>query len=172
MKPQSKTRFKPMPERSENQHVILRVVAKLPIPLIAVYGLYVHFHGDYGPGGGFQAGVIFASSIILYALIFGLDEAKREVPPSWIRIIMSLGVLVFGGTGVATWLLGGEYLNYTMFAPDSTHAAGQHWGIFAVEIGVLLTVTSVILAIFYAFGSRGGSRRGSHSPNPVDGDKS
>ena len=85
---------------------------------------------------------------------------------------MSLGVLVFGGTGVATWLLGGEYLNYTMFAPDSTHAAGQHWGIFAVEIGVLLTVTSVILAIFYAFGSRGGSRRGSHSPNPVDGDKS
>jgi len=154
MRPQSKTRSKSMPERSENQHVILRVVAKLLIPLIAVYALYVHFHGDYGPGGGFQAGVIFASSVILYALIFGLDEAKRVVPPSWIRVIMTLGVLVFGGTGVATWLLGGEFLNYTMFAPDSTYAAGQHWGIFAVEIGVLLTVTSVMLAIFYAFGSR------------------
>ena len=135
-------------------HVILRVVSKLLIPLIALFALYVQFHGDFGPGGGFQAGVIFASAIILYALIFGLDEAKRAVPPSWVRFGMTAGVLVYGGTGVATWMLGGEFLNYTVFAPESTHAAGQHWGIFAVELGVLFTVTSAMVAIFYAFGSR------------------
>lgn len=135
-------------------HVILRVVSKLLIPLIALFALYVQFHGDFGPGGGFQAGVIFASAIILYALIFGLDEAKRAVPPSWVRFGMTLGVLIYGGTGVATWMLGGEFLNYTYFAPESTHAAGQHWGIFAVELGVLCTVTSAMVAIFYAFGSR------------------
>lgn len=135
-------------------HVILRVVSKLLIPLIALFALYVQFHGDFGPGGGFQAGVIFASAIILYALIFGLDEAKRAVPPSWVRVGMTLGVLIYGGTGVATWVLGGEFLNYTYFAPESTHAAGQHWGIFAVELGVLCTVASAMVAIFYAFGSR------------------
>ena len=33
-------------------HSVLRVVAKLLLPLILLFGLYVQFHGDYGPGGG------------------------------------------------------------------------------------------------------------------------
>jgi len=137
-----------------NQHLILQVVSKMMIPLIVLFGFYVQFHGDFGPGGGFQAGVIIAAAVILYALVFGVDAAKKAVPPSWVRIGMTLGVLIYGGTGVATWLLGGEFLNYTFFAPASTHAAGQHWGILSVELGVLCTVTSAMLAIFYAFASR------------------
>lgn len=133
-------------------HLLLRVVSKLLIPLIALYAFYVQFHGDFGPGGGFQAGVILAASIILYALIFGIAEAKRAIPPSWIRIAMSLGVLIYGGTGVVTWILGGEFLNYSVLAHDAAH--GQHYGILAVELGVLVTVASVMVAIFYAFASR------------------
>lgn len=136
-----------------NPHLLLRVVAKFLIPLIALYAFYVQFHGDYGPGGGFQAGVILAASVILYALIFGLKEAKRAVPPSFVRICMTLGVLVYGGTGVVTWLMGGEFLNYGALTPDHP-SHGQHWGILAIELGVLITVASVMLAIFYAFGSR------------------
>ena len=73
----------------KDPHVLLRVIAKFLIPLIALFGFYVQFHGEYGPGGGFQAGVILAASVILYALIFGLDEAKRAFPPWLIRIGMS-----------------------------------------------------------------------------------
>ncbi|MEC7875393.1 MAG: MnhB domain-containing protein, partial [Pseudomonadota bacterium] len=47
-------------------HLVLSIVARILIPLIMLFALYVQFHGDYGPGGGFQAGVIFASSFILY----------------------------------------------------------------------------------------------------------
>jgi len=137
-----------------NPHVILRVTAKLLIPLIAIFAFYVHFHGDYGPGGGFQAGVILAAAIILYALVFGMRAVKAAIPPSWVRIGMSLGVLLYGGTGVATWMLGGNFLEYNEFAPNSTHGAGQHWGILVIELGVLCTVASAMLAIFYAFGSR------------------
>ncbi|GLQ19681.1 Na(+)/H(+) antiporter subunit B [Algimonas porphyrae] len=133
-------------------HVLLRVIAKFLIPLIALFAFYVQFHGEYGPGGGFQAGVILSASVILYALVFGLDEAKRAFPPWLIRVGMSLGVLLYGGTGVVAWLLGGEFLNYSVLAHDPIH--GQHWGIIAIEVGVLTTVTSVMLAIFYAFGSR------------------
>ncbi len=135
-----------------NQHVILRIISKLLIPLIALFAFYVQFHGDFGPGGGFQAGVILAASIILYALIFGLDAAKKAIPPSWVRIGMTLGVLLYGGTGVVTWLLGAEFLNYSVLAHDPAH--GQHYGIIAVELGVLFAVASVMVAIFYAFGSR------------------
>ncbi len=134
-------------------HVILRVIAKLLIPLIALFAFYVQFHGDFGPGGGFQAGVILAASVVLYALIFGLDAAKKAIPPSWVRIGMTLGVLLYGGTGVVTWLLGGEFLNYSVLI-ENYPAKGQHYGIIAVELGVLLAVASVMLAIFYAFGSR------------------
>ena len=133
-------------------HVLLRVISKFLIPLIALFAFYVQFHGDYGPGGGFQAGVILAASVILYALVFGLPEAKRAFPPRLIRYGMTLGVLLYGGTGVVNFILGGEFLNYSTLASDA--AAGQHYGILAIELGVLTTVTTVMIAIFYAFGSR------------------
>lgn len=133
-------------------HVLLRVISKFLIPLIALFAFYVQFHGDYGPGGGFQAGVILAASVILYALIFGLEAAKKAFPPSWVRIGMTIGVLLYGGTGVVAWLLGGEFLNYSVLAHEPSH--GQHYGILVIELGVLVTVTTVMIAIFYAFGSR------------------
>ena len=137
-----------------NSHLVLRTVSKFLIPLIVVFGLYVHFHGDFGPGGGFQAGVIVAAGIILYALIFGLKACKLAVPPSWIRIGMTLGVLLYAGTGVVTWMLGGAFLDYDVLAHNPDHPAGQHLGIICVELGVLVTVATVMVAIFYAFGSR------------------
>jgi multicomponent Na+:H+ antiporter subunit B len=135
------------------QHTILRVISKLLIPLILLFALYVQFHGDFGPGGGFQAGVIFASGIILYALVFDLDSARRAIPPQLLSIGISLGVLIYAGVGVVTMLLGGNYLDYDMLAHDPHH--GQHWGIFAVELGVGITVASVMITVFYAFAGRG-----------------
>ena len=82
-------------------HLVLRVVAKLLIPLIMLFALYVQFHGDFGPGGGFQAGVIFAAAIILYGLIFDLKTAMKVIPPEAIRVLLALGVLLFGGVGIA-----------------------------------------------------------------------
>jgi multicomponent Na+:H+ antiporter subunit B len=135
------------------QHTILRVISKLLVPLILLFALYVQFHGDFGPGGGFQAGVIFGSGIILYALVFDLDSARRAVPPWLLRIGVSLGVLIYAGVGVVTMLLGGNYLDYNMLAHDPHH--GQHWGILTVELGVGITVASVMITVFYTFAGRG-----------------
>ena len=83
-----------------NYH-ILRVISKLLIPFIFLFALYVQFHGDYSPGGGFQAGVIIAAAFILHALIFGL-EAGRRLVPGWVNLAMLAGgVIVYGGVGVA-----------------------------------------------------------------------
>ena len=135
-------------------HDILRVAAKALIPLIFLFGLYVQFNGDFGPGGGFQAGVIFAAAIILYALIFGLDSAKAAVPPRVLEILAATGVLLYGGVGVVSMLKGGTYLDYN--ALDPAHPVhGQHLGILLVELGVGITVTAVMAAIFFAFAERG-----------------
>lgn len=135
-----------------NHHLVLRVISKLLIPAIALFAFYVQFHGDFGPGGGFQAGVILAVAVILYALIFGIEEARRAVPTWLVRAGCAAGVALFAGVGVAT-LLGGEaYLDYDAFGHEHHH--GQHLGILLVELGVLITVASVMLAVFYAFAGR------------------
>ncbi len=134
-------------------HVVLRVVAKILIPFILLFALYVQFHGDYGPGGGFQAGVLFAAGIILYAIIFGLDTSRKVVPMAVARWGIALGLLLYALTGVAGLLLGGNYLNYSVLG--ATQQSGQHIGILVIEFGVGLTVASVMLTVFYAFAGKG-----------------
>jgi multicomponent Na+:H+ antiporter subunit B len=146
----------PAPMREQQR--VLRVIAKLLIPFILLFGLYVQFHGDYGPGGGFQAGVIFAAGVILYALVFGLDPARRGVPMPALRPLVALGVLLYGGVGVVTLLLGGAYLDYNVLAPDDP-VQGQHLGILLVELGVGITVTAAMIMLFFSFAGRGVARR-------------
>lgn len=133
--------------------VILRVIGKGLIPVILLFALYVQFHGDYGPGGGFQAGVIFSAGLILHSLIFGLDDLRRAIPQAVVEIGTAFGALLYAGVGVASMLMGGAFLDYNVFDPhDPAH--GQHLGILLIELGVGITVTFVMLAIFYAFAGR------------------
>ncbi len=136
------------------RHLILRVVSKLLIPFLLLFALYVQFHGDFGPGGGFQAGVIVAAAFVLYALIFGLRAAQKIITPALLEVAVPLGVLIFAGVGVVTWYLGGNFLDYNMLdSHEPSH--GQHLGVLLVEVGVLVTVSSTMLLIFYTFAGRG-----------------
>ena len=132
--------------------IVLRVIAKLLIPFMLLFALYVQFHGDLGPGGGFQAGVIIAASIVFYAIIFGLGAARRLLPEWIVESMVAGGVLIYAGVGVAGILLGGNYLDY--FVLDRDPVQGQHRGIFWIEVGVAVTVSGVMLKIFYMFAGR------------------
>ncbi|MBI1391729.1 MAG: Na(+)/H(+) antiporter subunit B [Alphaproteobacteria bacterium] len=137
-----------------DEHLILRVVMKVLFAPIILFAFYVQFHGDYGPGGGFQAGVIFAVAFILHGLIYGVAATKRAMPQGVLSALMSIGLLLYTGTGALTMLLGRNLLAYDALAPNSTHHAGQHWGILIVEFGVGMTVAATMLTIFYHFSSR------------------
>jgi len=132
--------------------VVLRVATKFMLAPLLLFALYVQFHGDYGPGGGFQAGVIAAAAIILYGLINGLGPVQRIVPVGLLEVLIPGGVLIYVGVGVASMLLGDNFLDYNHLAHDRIH--GQEWGVFLVEVGVFLTVFSTMIAIYYAFAGR------------------
>ena len=134
-------------------HLILRVITKLLVSTIILFALYVHFHGDFSPGGGFQAGVIMAAAFIFYGLVFGLENVQKVFPPWLVHKLLALGVLIYSGTGLVSMFLGYDYLDYDAFAPHHP-SHGQHYGILAVELGVLVTVTGVMVAIYYAFAGR------------------
>jgi multicomponent Na+:H+ antiporter subunit B len=132
-----------------DHHLVLRVVTKVLIGPILLFALYVQFHGDYGPGGGFQAGVIFAAAFIIYALVFGLETARRALPGRVVRLLLAMGVLIYSGTGLVSFLFGNNYLDYSVLG--STAQAGQHLGILLVEFGVGMTVSAVVVSTYYAF---------------------
>ena len=131
------------------EHPIVRVGAKLLVPCILLFALYVQFHGDFGPGGGFQAGVIFGAGCILYGLVFGVEALARVTPPRLVQQIAAAGVLLYALVGVAALVGGGAYLDYDALLPDPL--AGQHLGILLIEFGVGATVSAVVLGLFFAF---------------------
>ena len=118
----------------DKRHLVIRVVTKILFPFILLFALYVQFHGDFGPGGGFQAGVVFAAAVILYAMLFGMREATKVFSQSLVQFVAAIGVLLYASIGVATLLLGGKFFDYNFLANDPI--AGQHIGILVIELGV------------------------------------
>ena len=132
--------------------LVLKVMAKLLIPFILLFGFYVQMHGDYGPGGGFQAGVIIAAAFILYAIVFDVKTARRAAPMAVLISIACVGVLLYAGVGVANLIYGGRFLEYGVLAHEA--AQGNHIGLLIVEIGVGMTVAAVMMIIFFSFARR------------------
>ena len=120
---------------------------------IFLFALYVQFHGDYSPGGGFQAGVIMAAGFIIYGLVFTLEKVKAVFSPWLVHKMLAFGVILYMGTGIFSLLKGYSFLDYDAIDPHHP-VHGQHIGIILVELGVGITVAAVIVAIYYAFAAR------------------
>ncbi len=135
------------------EDLILRVVTKVLTPFIMLFAFYTQFHGDYGPGGGFQAGVILAAAFVLNALTFGLPQVRKALPDRIMIIGTGLGVLLYAGTGMVSLFRGGNLLEYGVLDHHSP-VHGQHLGILLVELGVGITVTSVMWVIISTFMER------------------
>lgn len=140
------------PLQQQSRDIVLRVVAKVLIAPIMLYALYVQFHGEYGPGGGFQAGVIFAVGFILYSLVFGLDAVRKVASHGLVQLLSAIGVLVYGSVGIVSMVSGKNFLDYSALAGNAV--TGQHIGIILIELGVGITVASVMIMVSYLFSAQ------------------
>lgn len=140
------------PAQSMRQKIVLREVADLLIAPVLIFSLYVQWHGDFGPGGGFQAGVIFASAIILYALIYGIVPAQQLMPPRKLAYFPAVGLLLYAIVGVVAMFKGGNFLDYSALAQDPHD--GQHYGILIIELGIGITVAAVMINVFFSLSER------------------
>lgn len=133
---------------------ILRIIARFLIPLIMLFALYVQFHGEYSPGGGFQAGVMFAAAWILFVLIYGMDAGLAVISQRAMFVLSAVGALLYALIGLLGVLLGGRFLDFYPLL-DNPQAA-QQAGIILVELGVGVTVACVAMLIFTMFARRRG----------------
>ena len=133
-------------------HIIVRISTRILVPFILLFALYVQFHGEFSPGGGFQAGVIFGAGCILYGLVFGVDALMGVAPTAVVRSVAAGGLLLYASVGVAAMLSGGNYLDYSVLG--ATPVAGQLLGIILIELGVGMTVAAVVISLYYGFTNR------------------
>ena len=131
-----------------NNHIVIQTISRILIPFIQLFAFYVIAHGELGPGGGFQGGVIFSASIILYVIVFGKNEASKRISEKVTDILSSIGALIYALIGIACIFAGGAYLQYDML-PFGSPKTAIHMGIYGIEIGIGITVSAVLITIFF-----------------------
>lgn len=150
----------------KTEDIIVKTIARILIPFIQLFSLYVIMHGHYSPGGGFQGGVIMGASLVLLFLTHGYEESKERMSEKAAILFSSTGVLIYSGIGLLCLLLLGNYLDYGRLSlilnVDLAHA--RSLGILGVEIGVGFAVMAVMFSIFLDI-STGGIEPGEEKKN-------
>lgn len=135
----------------DSHDVIVKTLARLLAPFIAIFALYVVMHGHHSPGGGFQGGVILAAGFVLLGISHGLEQTKKWMSQRLAEVLSSIGVFIYAGIGGLCLILGGNYLDYGKLSSilGVTKAQARSLGILGVEIGVALAVMAVMCTIFF-----------------------
>ena len=137
--------------------LIVTNTVRLIVPVIQIFAFYVLAHGHVSPGGGFQGGVLKGASFILVALSWDLETALARFPMNRCIIVAAAGIILYGGIGLLSMFLGGEFLDYAELEkvlPVSREMARYH-AMLGVEIGVGLTVTAIMFALYANLSSEG-----------------
>jgi multicomponent Na+:H+ antiporter subunit B len=138
--------------KEPKKSIVIETVSRVMVPFIQLFSLYVIIHGASGPGGGFQGGVIFGASLILYVIVNNLEKGRTRLPESVNTAFSSLGIYIYGGIGILAILFScgaAQYLDYG-FIPFSSHfVENRAIGMELVEIGIGITVMAIIASIFF-----------------------
>lgn len=128
-------------------NVILQTAAKVLVFIIMIYSIYILFAGHNNPGGGFIGGLITASALMLLYLAFDV-ETVRDIIPLDFKIVGAIGVMLALLTGLASVLLGDnflfqyyEYVNLPLLGKTGLGTA------FVFDLGVYMAVIGTTMTI-------------------------
>ncbi|MBQ2668008.1 MAG: hypothetical protein IJF56_05205 [Clostridia bacterium] len=88
---------------------IVKSAARIIVPIILVFGVYVLFNGHLSPGGGFSGGAILGTGLILYSLAFGHRPAAKIISARVIRITTILSLSFYCLSKSYSFFTGNEF---------------------------------------------------------------
>lgn len=126
---------------------ILRTATRLLLPLLLLFSLFLLVRGHNEPGGGFSAGLVTASAVILFRFAFGARAIRRILPVNPL-VLSGTGLLVAMGSGILALLEGRPFLT-SLWSEVSVPGFGDlHLGTpLLFDVGVYATVVGVTLSI-------------------------
>jgi multicomponent Na+:H+ antiporter subunit B len=130
-------------------HKILNLTTNFIFPFIVLFALFIQINGEASPGGGFQAGAIYASGILAIDLIFGRNASTNFLNRNYLLKVSTMGAAIYALTGFTCLLLGGNFLDYNALFFEGPIA--QSIGIFTIELGVGLCVASTLTLLYFEF---------------------
>jgi multicomponent Na+:H+ antiporter subunit B len=127
---------------------ILQTAARLLMPLLLLFAIFLLLRGHNQPGGGFVGGLVVAASFVLYAIAFGVGAARRAllIQPS---TLLGIGPLVALASGLPGVIAGQSFMTAiwtTLPAGRAELAVGTP---LVFDIGVFLAVIGVVLTIVF-----------------------
>jgi multicomponent Na+:H+ antiporter subunit B len=122
------------------QHLVVRKITEILLPFIQTYGFYVLLNGHHSPGGGFAGGAILGASLIIFSLVFGLEEAKKKIPQFLLTIIRSIGAMTYTLLAMVGLILGGNVLGNGALSLELA---------LYLEPAIGLVVAGVMVCFFY-----------------------
>jgi multicomponent Na+:H+ antiporter subunit B len=125
--------------------LILRTAARVLMPLLLIYGIFLLLRGHNAPGGGFAGGLVVAAAYSLSSFAFGPAAARRALIVDPARLI-GAGLLLALGSGLLPVLAGSPFLTALWLAPAMGWGTPLTFdlGVFFVVIGVVLTMTFML----------------------------
>ncbi|MCM2310882.1 MAG: DUF4040 domain-containing protein, partial [Steroidobacteraceae bacterium] len=144
------------PWASERYPLMLRVLSQPLLPLALLVSAYLFLRGHNAPGGGFIAGLVTGTAMLLQYVAHGSDWARERLPWNYTRVIAA-GLLVATGTGLASWLFGAPFLT-SAFGYVRWPIVGQFELASAMvfDLGIYLAVVGVVMVIISRLGGLSG----------------
>jgi multisubunit Na+/H+ antiporter MnhB subunit len=129
--------------------LILRTVVRVTYPLLLVFAAFLFLAGHNAPGGGFIAGLLAATAILLRYLAFGRDRSG-ETEGAFTKVIAA-GLLLAAGTALTPLLFGHSFFTHTNGHIHLPLVGDYHWastGLF--DLAVLIVVIGNVITVLRA----------------------
>lgn len=133
---------------------ILQLSAKILVPVIIMYGIYVILNGHLSPGGGFSGGAIIGAGLILYVNAFGFEKATRIMNRKIYAVISVVPLLFYAIAKGYSFFTGANHLESGI--PKGTPGAILSGGLILplnICVGIVVACT---MYHFYTLFRKGG----------------
>lgn len=133
------------------ESTIIMTTVRVIAPFVLTLGVFVMFHGASSAGGGFQGGVIAATTVVMLGFAFGIEPIATSLRNEHLALLVLGGLSTFLAIGFGGYAVGDNFLEVSAYESVLHH--GSKYSIELVELGIGLVVAGVITGLFFLLGT-------------------
>ncbi|MCQ2539904.1 MAG: hypothetical protein MJ114_05580 [Acetatifactor sp.] len=134
--------------------VILQTVARILVPPIFIFGIYIILAGHLGPGGGFSGGAVIGAGLILYLNAFGFAKTEKFFTAKTYKIMSFCALACYSVAKSYSFYTGANHIHSII--PLGTPGAILSSGLILILNICVGVVVAGTMYTFYCMFRKGG----------------